>query len=354
MQRILHIINGMQSGGAESYIMNHYRQINKKKFQFDFLIRDNNEQGPYITEIKEIGGKVYMAPSFPRHFVQNYFYTKQFLKKHDEYDTVEIHANSLVYVFPLLILKKIKQKRSIKVIVHSHSTKSYSNIFLPIHYINRLFIHKYADVCLACSESAGKWMFDRDYKVIKNAININRFKMPPNPIIYHDKISLIQIGRFLPVKNHLFTLELLKKITLKVDDVKLYLFGEGCEEFQIRNKIEDLSLQNNVIFMGVKSDIENYLQSADCLLLPSFYEGIPLVLIEAQAAGIPCIVSDRVDRNSNISGNISFVELEDLDLWCDKIMECIGVRYDATQKLAEAGYDLSSNVKVLEGIYNDK
>lgn len=354
MKRILHIINGMQSGGAESYLMNHYRKLNRNEIQFDFLLRDGNTGGIYIDEIKKMGGRVYFTEPFPRRLIKNWQETKKFLEEHDEYEIVEMHANSLMYMVPLFILKRIKKNRAVKVIVHSHSTQCYSKLFILIHMFNRRIIHSCCDRCLACSDEAGKWMFGNDYYVIRNAINLEKFQKPNAPIIYKNSICILQVARFLPVKNHVFTLKIFQKFKEKNKDAVLYLIGEGELMDDIKQLAKNLNIEKDIKFIGAINDVENYMYNASCILLPSLYEGIPLTLIEAQAAGIPCVASDNVDENCNITGNVSCLPLSDINAWIAEIERVAGKKYDGIQALKMAGYDINNNVRMLEGIYLDE
>lgn len=348
MKRILHIINGMSSGGAESYIMNIYRNIDRSKIQFDFLLRDGNEQNYYINEIKKMGGRVYFVSSFPRHIIKNYIETKSFFKEHDEYEMVEIHANALIYITPLLVLYNTK----VKTIMHSHSTTTASFIFKPIHYFNRLFIRKISTYQFACSDAAGKWMFKKDYDIINNAIDVERFQQADSAIDYSSKYIICNVARFLPVKNHEYLIRLFLKFHNKYPSSELILIGDGPLKEDIVEKVKKLGIEESVSFLGEVSNVEKYLYNGTCFVLPSLYEGIPLTLIEAQALGMHCVVSNKVDEKCNIIDNMDFVELDNEDEWIEKISE--GNKMDlneAYNRLSNAGYDIKHNINKLEKIY---
>lgn len=348
--KVLHVINGMSSGGAETYIMNILRNIDHNQFQFDFLLRTKENQEFYIKEIKDRGGNVFYTAPFPKKIFSNYFETKRFFKQY-EYDVVEVHANSLIYILPMLILRKYSNT---KVIMHSHSTRSSNKILTYLHYFHRLFIHKICDVCIACSEEAGKWMFKRDFKIIKNAIDIDKFINPKNPISYSEKNIFCMVARFLPVKNHIFAIKLFNEYIKKDSDSRLILVGIGPLMSEVEEEVNKLGLKDKVSFLNERRDVENIIFNCTCFILPSIYEGIPLTLIEAQAANVPCIVSDTVDRRVNITGQVQFAKLNDLDDWIDKIrnIKTNSLRV-SKERLIESGYDIKENIKKIMKLYRN-
>lgn len=355
MQRVLHIINGMQTGGAEAYIMNLYRNINRDEIQFDFLLRDGNLDTEYISEIKSYGGKVTMAPPFPKRMISNYIFTKKFIESHKEYKVIEVHANALIYVLPFLIVHKIKNTRSIAVVAHSHSTHSRNKICTMVHYVNRKFINPLMDYRLACSEEAGKWMFGSNYKVILNAINLEKWSVVPNAIKYSKKITLVQVARFLPVKNHIFTINMFAELVKSEPDAELILIGEGPLEDEIKSNVNRLGLSDKVLFTGAISNVQDYIKNATFVLLPSLYEGIPVTLIEAQASGTPCIISDKIDMKSDYSGHLYSIRIDKgYEPWIKVILDNKKAeRYDAVSRLKSAGYDVKQNSLLVSRLYKE-
>lgn len=241
-----------------------------------------------------------------------------------------------------------------KVIVHSHSTKCYSNKMRFIHFFHRLFIHNLSDLCLACSEEAGKWMFRDNYMVIPNAIHVKKFQQPNHPIQYKAGTVFIQVARFLEVKNHEFTIKLFTAYLKEHEDSLLVLIGEGELEEQIHKMVFEFKIEKNVLFVGAVRNVEDYLFQADAFLLPSFYEGIPLSVIEAQAAGIECFVSDRVDRVCDVSGHVHFLSIESTDLWLEELEKNQTKRYNASTELKRRKLDIQENGKLLEKIYGNE
>ena len=212
--RVLHIINGLGSGGAESFLMNMYRNIDREKIQFDFLLR--SEENMYKDELEKMGSKVYVTASFPKHFMKNYCETKKFLKEH-KYEVIHVHANALLYLTALILAKKEGVKCRI---VHSHSISAKYPVLKIIHNFNKNLLHFWATDYLACSEDAGKWMFKKQYTHIKNSTDLDKFRFNRRKRecvreelgIDEDVFVIGHIGRFLPVKNHSFILSVFKSI----------------------------------------------------------------------------------------------------------------------------------------------
>ena len=217
--RVLHVIAGMGSGGAETMLMNWYRNINRDVVQFDFLLR--SAENIYADEISKLGGKVYYTAEYPRKYLKNKKETVQFFKQHaSEYAAIHVHCNALLYVNVFNIAKKYGIKTRI---VHSHSTKTKNKLFELIHKINRKTIQKKATAFFACSHEAGVWAFDKiRYQLIKNGIDARRFMYDSNSracmrreLGVEGKFVVGHVGRFLEVKNHLFLLDVFEKVSKK-------------------------------------------------------------------------------------------------------------------------------------------
>lgn len=245
MKRVLHCFNGLDNGGVEAFVMNVYRNIDREKFQFDFLLRDNNRTH-YWDEIEKMGGRIFVTPTYPKRAISNYFETKKFLEKHREYETIHVHANSLIYMYAIKIANKIDIKNRI---IHSHNTKSQRNVLRYLHNHNKKHIGKYANIKLACSNIAGEWMFNGDFKVINNGIDSEKFRYNEKTrnelreqFGIKDEVLIGNIGRFVEQKNHSFIIDVFseyKKMNIKS---KLLLMGFGELESNIRNQVKRLCL----------------------------------------------------------------------------------------------------------------
>lgn len=350
-KRVLHIINGMSDGGAETYIMNVYRTVVDLGIQFDFLLRDKGQKSFYLDEIKKLGGRVFYVSYFPTHAILNYIQTKQFLEHHEEYKIIEIHANALFYISPLLILKKLNRK----VIVHSHSTRTRLPIMKPIHYVNREIISRMNIDRISCSKKAGIWMFRNEFKVVANAINLKRFYEVKDKKKYNEKFVFACVAKFMPVKNHKYLLELFREFHEKESSSILILIGDGPTRGEIEILANKLGISNSVEFCGSVSDPERIIANATCFLLPSYYEGIPLTLIEAQALNLHCVVSTNVDKECNITGLVDFVELKNKTEWLLKMHQIKKMdRNKLMNKLDNSGYNIDKNIEIYQKLYTKK
>ncbi|MEK3992340.1 glycosyltransferase family 1 protein [Robertmurraya sp. FSL R5-0851] len=355
--RVLHVIHGMGSGGAESLIMNIYRNIDRTKIQFDFLLR--YEENMYLDEIKALGGKIYRMPPFPKHALKNYIETKKFFVNNKEYKIIHVHANALIYMSALIIAKNSGVPCRI---MHSHSTKTGRKFYRIVHEINKLFIGNLATNYLACSGIAGEWMFkNKKYKVLKNAIETSKFIYNKNvreeiqtELKLEGKFVIGHVGRFLYTKNHEFIIDIFKEIYVQNNKAVLVLVGSGPLEQKIREKVIKLGLKDNVIFTGVRSDVYRLLQAFDIFVFPSHFEGLPVTLIEAQASGLRCFVSSEVSNEAKISELLEFIDLQKpAKYWANKILKYSAGydREDMYKQIKTSGYDIKELTKNLEDFY---
>lgn len=354
--RILHIIAGMGSGGAEHIIMEWYRRIDRTKYQFDFLIRSN--ENIYMDEIRSLGGHVYCAPRFPQECIENYKYTKALLEK-KKYRIIHVHANALIYIYPLIEAKKNEIPCRI---MHSHNTNTASPLFFPIHQMNKCRIKQLANVRLACSNAAGKWMFGAQggHIFVPNGIEIKKFLFQKKlrdeyreKLKIEDKFVVGNVARFLPSKNHEFLLKIFWEIASLEPDAVLLLAGEGAEQEKVINRAKKMGIYHKIRFLGVRDDIYALMQAMDVFVFPSKFEGLGIVLLEAQCSGLQCFASDCIPPESKISQNIHYVSLDAAPaVWARKILRCKNVK--RTQEYLSQlsfDYDISNTVGILEKIY---
>lgn len=356
MIRVLHVISGMGSGGAEAMIMNWYRNIDRSQVQFDFLLR--SEENIYKEEIEKLGGQVFYMPDFPKKIISNYFKTKEFLKEHAKnYAAIHVHCNALIYtnIFPLAKRYGIEKR-----IIHSHSTSTKSKIFLPLHVFNKHRISKLANVFLACSEEAGKWCFKGPFKVIHNSIEVERFKFNPASRdrvreelgIDKDKTVLCHVGRFLPVKNHKKLINIFESYQQNNPKAALLLVGTGPLEEDVKNLIKEKVLKN-VQLLGVRKDIPDILSASDCFIFPSIYEGLGISLIEAQTNGLYCLASQTIPKETKLTNNIKYIDINDSDdVWVDEINKTTPTdRQQAYEAVKQSKYNIVNTVIDLQIVY---
>lgn len=356
--KVLHVINGMGSGGAEMLIMNWLRNIDTNKFQFDFLLRTHNCM--YTEEIKQSGGQIYYTDPYPSKAVENFKQTKLFFDMH-HYDVVHVHGNALMYMEAL----KQAKKHNIKcIIMHSHNTKTNRPEYLFIHRLNELRLPLYANVFLACGEDAGHWMFGKKpFTVIVNGVDQKRFHYDPlkrekarEELGLTNEFVVGHVGHFMPVKNHQFIIDVFNEVQKIRPNSKLLLIGDGPEEQNIRDKIKALGIEEKVIFLGVRRDVDYIEQAMDSFIFPSIHEGLPFSLIEAQCCGLPCISSNTVSLESKISKNIQFLSLNDgAKNWAETIIKIDDEYPRSNNYLTERAkeYSAARSARIISKIYEE-
>ena len=352
--RVLHVITGLSSGGAESFIMNMYRNIDHDKVQFDFLLRSNDNR--FADELKDNGSRVYYTASFPKHAVKNALEVKRFFQLH-AYDIVHVHGNALLYMTALEEAKRVGVPCRI---MHSHNSSMANLKALPIHNFNKKRIHSLATDCFACSDEAGKWMFDSDYRVIHNAVDTQKFRFDEKArnelraewSIPKDALVIGHIGRFWNQKNHPFLIKVFKKVQEVNPDAYLVLIGDGGNKTDIEKMVSDLNLDNRVVFAGVRADVHKALSAFDVFAFPSIYEGLSVVVMESQANGLPVICSEATSTEALFSEASVQISLEKgVEVWRDAILAAAGKRYDAESAIIAAGYDICHEAKKLQDFY---
>ena len=362
--RIAQIMGKWVGGGVEAVVMNYYRHIDRTKIQFDFLFDEDSRDIPY-KEIESLGGKVILIPPYQRVFK----YQRKLKKvlKEGNYKIVHSHINTLS-VFPLRAAKKAGVPIRI---AHSHATSSKKewkrNI---IKNILRPMSKMYATNYVSCSEHAGRYLFgNKTYekklvRVIKNAIDLEIFKYDNrwrqeirNEFSIDDATFVIgHIGRFVETKNHLFTLRLFSEIHNNQPNTKLMLVGEGPLKKRIIEECKQLGIEDSVIFTNQRDDVNKILCSIDLLVLPSLFEGLGMVLIEAQASNLPAIASTNVPKEAKINENLLFLELNHKNKWINLIKEILK-RYKVKDRkskqysLQQNGYDIEKTSRKLAKYY---
>lgn len=354
---VLYINGGpMNRGGIESFMMNYFRRIDRERVQIDFVVH-GYEKGAYDEEIEQRGGKIYHVPIKSKHPLA-YKNELEKIFSNGRYSIVHSHADAM----SCWILKIAKQCGVPVRIAHSHNTDHLTTNKLKylVNEVARRNITKYATHCVACSEAAGKWLFgSHDFKVIPNAIDLGRFqynKAVGEEIreelgIPKDTVVLGHVGRFDTQKNHEFLIRVFKRISQQNKKIALMLIGEGWNQPQIEAMVEQEKLEENVIFMGARDDVNRLYNAMDCFVLPSLFEGLPVVLLEAQGNGLNCVVSDAITREVDLTHTVSFLPLDE-KVWAGALSEMKAIpRHDTTKAIQDAGYDIRLAAKVLEDLY---
>ena len=358
--KVLHVIGGMGRGGAPSFIINNLQVIDTNKVQFDFLVRNDNCAFTDIIESK--GGRLFVVPSFPRHLFSNFIETLKVFRKYGKgYDVIHVHANALYYTLPLLLAKFYGVK---KIILHSHNTQSNVSYLRFLHYINKKIVSRLANIFLACGEKAGHWMYgSKSFEVINNAVDVSKFcfsQSARNEIrqefgLGETTMVLGNVGRFQKVKNHDFLIDIFAEYVKINPDSVLLISGGGTLLEAMKGKAQRLSLADKIIFAGVRSDIEKLYSAMDIFVMPSLFEGLPFVAIEAQCSGLPCLISKNVTEEAFITDLCKVETLNnDAKTWCNDLIELINTPIDRTkykQVVSDKMYDINYTANRLQEIY---
>lgn len=364
--RILHILHSMNRGGAENALMNYYRHIDRSKVQFDFLL---TEQAPcqFEDEIISLGGRVHrisplrMGNPFPY-----LFGIKKFFKSHQEYKVVHSHTSSKS-VFPLLVARF----SGINVrISHSHSSMAENGIKGVIRVMLMPFLKLVATDWLTCGEQAGIYLYGESaynsgkVKLYRNVIQADLYKFSQNrrTVIRHsigvddDTFVVGHTARFDPVKNHKFDIDILVELKKLFPKTKLLEVGLGVKEGLSKYAIEK-GVIDDIIFAGVVDNVYDYEQAMDAFILPSFNEGLPLSIVEAQVSGLPCFTTKgTVSYECSVTDLVTYIPLEDgAKIWAEKIIASKEkVREDRYEEIVSAGYDASHSARSLQEFYLNK
>lgn len=360
--RVAHIIGKWLGGGVEAVVMNYYRHIDRTKIQFDFLCDEDSTNIPY-EEIEQLGGRVILIPPYQKIFK----YQKELIRifKENNYKIVHSHINTLS-VFPLRAAKKAGVKVRI---AHSHSTtnkKEWKKNLLK--QVLRPFSKVYATDYMCCSELAGRWLFgDKAYAsgqvyLLNNAIDLDKFKYNESLRkekrkelgISDDTLVIGHIGRFVAQKNHTFLIDIFNEVHRKNSNSLLLLVGQGPLKEEMKNKVRELKLNDSVRFLGQRNDVNELYQAFDVFCLPSLYEGLPVVGVEAQASGILCILSDDMTKETKVLESTKFNSLENNSLnWAELILNSVESykRSNTSEKMTESKFNIDVEVKNLENYY---
>lgn len=363
---VLHVLGGVGLGGAESRIMDLYRQMDRNEIQFDFLVHCNDlNRKPqfYDEEILALGGHIYVLPKFK---VYNYFtYRKAvqaFFAAHREFRVVQGHMTSTAAIY-LPIAKRFGVPVTV---AHARNAGVVKG---PKGIATRLFrrgLADKADVLFACSKLAGEDVFgkkameDGRVKIIHNAIDVKRFAFDErkrqetrDALGIADKLVLGHVGRFDYQKNHPYLLEVFAAVCKERPDAALLLLGDGADRSVMEERCRELGIADRVKFLGNRKDAERFYQAMDVFLLPSFFEGLPGVLVEAQAAGLKCIVSDTVTREAQATDLVTYLSIEDApEVWAQEILrQSDYVRRDTAGDLRTEGFDVRSQAESYRKFY---
>jgi glycosyltransferase involved in cell wall biosynthesis len=352
----------MGRGGAETFLMKVYRNIDRSKIQFDFLV-SMRRGTDYEDEIEHLGGNIYLGYRRRNHPLKMYRLIKELVnKKH--YKIVYSSSNMAVSFIDLIFAKR---GGALLRVMRSSSSSVDSALMRFLHKIFRATLSDIANLCIAPSTEAGVWMFGKKIikqeklTIIKNGLHLDEYHFNEqcrikirNELAIGDKFLLGHVGRFAYVKNHEYIVKVFSEIHCLLPDSALILVGDGEKLASLRKQASDAGLAENVHFVGERDNVPEYLMAMDLLIFPSFREGMPNVVIEAQATGLHCLVSDRVTREVAVTDLVEFLDIDaPPKVWADRALSFTKSfeREDKIDELRAKGYDIADSAKFLENCY---
>jgi glycosyltransferase involved in cell wall biosynthesis len=351
----------MNRGGLETMLMNYYRKMDRSKIQFDFMV-NRNERGDYDDEIESMGGRIYRFPAIrPGNYKKYFIMLDEFFKKNKEYKVVHAHINEN----SAFVLKAAKKANVPCRISHSHLAGLPIDYKYPFRLFARMNLNNNANHFFACSDEAGEWLFGKEVaaskkiNVFKNAIDCHEFAFNKlrriklrKKLNLENKLVIGHVGRFNPQKNHKFLIEVFNEIYKRNKDAVLLLVGTGDLMKDCAKMVEKLNLLNSVKFLGLRSDVSDLMQAMDVFLFPSVYEGLGVVLIEAQASGLKCITSTGTPDEANVTGLVDYLSLDlSAENWAEHLLKCSFERKSNLELINVKGYDVGTNAQWLTEFY---
>lgn len=370
--KVLYFVDRMLRGGIQSLVIDWVSRFDKNTIQVDFLLLDDGKEHELEDDLKKLGCTIYKLNRIwiknPLDFIKMDKALKTFFKEHNDYKIVHLHSTSKNY-----LVLKYAQKYNIPIrIAHSHNINFQTTSILKKAAGNILkkSLIKYSTNYFACAKVAGEWLFNSEivqsqkFMVIHNAIDFEKFKYNKNDReiirkefnIGEDQLVIGNVGRFSNQKNHQFLIDIFYEIKKKKNNAKLMLVGTGELEKEIKNKVQKLHLEKDVIFTGFRKDVNKLMQAMDVFLMPSLHEGLPVVGMEAQASGLPCFMSkDVITEEVKIADNLYFISLiSPASEWAEEILNKDLSRKDNYNQFKEAGYFIEDTVKTLTNFYLQK
>lgn len=363
--RVLHEDVIMDPGGVESLLMNVYRHIDRNLVQFDFMVH-RPQPGFHEEEIKSLGGKIYRTPAFnPLHYAAYKNGIIKVFNEHPEYKILHAHADLNAWPIKFAAECGIPTR-----IAHSHNAKSVVNLKYFFFQYEKRWIKNYCTDMFMCSTPAGIWSFGKNavengkVTFIKNGVETARFQFNEEvrkdvrrEIGAEDKIVFCHVGRFMQQKNHKFLIEIFNEIYRQNSNTMLIMAGDGELKDECIQLAKNLGIENAVKFLGVRGDVERILQGADLFLFPSLWEGLPLTIVEAQAAGIPIVMSDVITDEVHITDGIKTCALSGgAKLWADTALSLVKSykRHDCRNMVVDAGFDIQTTTDFLQQFYLER
>lgn len=326
--RVLHNIASLHFGGAQAFLMNVYNNIDREKVQFDFVVTPEEKKDLY-EQVEQMGGRIFVCPKYTgkNHFAYCRWWN-DFFAEHPEYHVIHGHVRSTASIY-----LKIAQKYGLVTIAHSHSTSNGRGVSAIVKNIMQLPIRHTADYLFACSDKAGKWLYGEkatkqpNYRMIPNGVDLRRFafheekrrQMRNQLKITEDIFVVGHIGRITVPKNHQFLVELFAAYHKENPQSRLLLVGDGELFEAVQQQCTQLGIREAVIMVGSKTNTEDYYQAMDLFVFPSLWEGLPVSVVEAQANGLICLLSDVITRDVDLTDQVKYLSLNEKSRWINEI-----------------------------------
>lgn len=366
--RVLQVLGRLDRGGAETMLMNLYRNMDRNRVQFDFVLH-TQEECAYSEEVRRLGGRIYSVPAFHGKNLCAYRRAwKELLAAHPEYRILHSHIRSSAALY-----LGIAKRYHMRVLIHSHNTSSGRGAGAAVKTLLQLPLRYQADYLFACGRMAGEWLYGKKacrsqkFRLLPNAIEMERFRyqigqrrMIRCQMQVQDKLVFGHVGRLEEQKNHRFLLEIFELIYKKRQDAALWLIGAGVLEEELRLLVKEKKLEEAVFFLGNREDVPVLMQGMDCFVFPSLFEGLPVTLIETQAAGLPAVISDRITPEVDVTKLIHRISLkEGAKVWAERAAALAEAARESREKengkiqreLRAAGYDITESSRWLEQFY---
>lgn len=367
--KVLFFVDRMRTGGIQILLVNLLKTFDKDKYCFDILLLDDGTDYPMERDVVEAGARIYKLKGIwvdaPMDYLKYKKAVRNFFEEHHDYNVVHMHSSSKNY-----LILKYAQKYGIPIrIAHSHNTdfQTHNAAKVLIGNILKTNLIKYATDYMSCSQLAGEWLFgkkmveDGKVLVIKNGVDIDKYRFNPKvrqdkriELGICDKVVIGNVGRFVTQKNHIFLLDVFAEIKKLRPQSVLILAGIGELMDSIKEKAKVLGIEKDVKFLGFRSDVNELIQAMDLFLMPSLYEGFPVTAVEAQASGLPCILSNSITKEAALLDETIYIELKQpAKYWAEYAIESIGKskREESFKILKDKGFDIADMAKTLENIY---
>ena len=358
MIKVLQIGMSYETGGTEVFLYNHYKEINKEEVQFDFVTL--REDMAYRKEVEEMGATVHQIISARKNPILSFYQLIRIIEEND-YDVLHLNISSFANIIPVLTAKLTKIP---KIIIHSHNNgMEVSHLKFVLHHLNKHMTSKMKLQRLACSKSAGEFMFGKSpFEVFENAIDGEHFaynediRTQTREEIGIEKDSFVigNVGRLHSQKNQKYLIDVFAKYLKLNPNSYLLIVGTGDLKEKLEQQATSHGIRDRVILPGFSNDVNKYYQAMDIFCLPSIYEGLGIVGIEAQMSGLPCVFSDKCVPEVDISEKSIFLPLDDINEWVKQIEIINRTKENINRHLRPDKYDIKENAKKIEKIYKTK